>query len=1013
MSLKSTDKKYYYLIIILGLVIHTSLFFFTFDDTYDIFVHIFFADHYENSWFDTWDYRWYTGFTVTSYPPLVHQGVALLSKIVGLELGIIIWSCLVVFLIIRGVYYFSLIWVEERAALLASLLAVFSTSIAEALHIFGQMPSLTGSALLLNACPIIYRWLRHDHRSSLFLSFLFFAVISSAHHVTTIFGMVFFVMPVLGVAVFDRVQQKIGDREVSLKTFMVEAIQLIPRLVTFGFAVIAITITVIFPYWYWSKSDPITQVSIPHGSRDSFIDVSSSGLIFFLIPWGVMLFFLPYLFTRIFRKRYIFLFLSLGLLFILGTGGTTPIPRMLLGTTAFEILTLDRFTYWATLIALPFWGLFIFEFLAGGFKNFLINRIGPWSHRLLSILLLGGILISFVAVVNISFFRTLQPSKIDIEPITKFLNKDYHDRWRFLTLGFGDQMAWLSANTDALSVDGNYHSVRRLPEMTSRAVERLENAKYRGEDGIGALRQFLTVPERYHLKFIFSNDQFYDPLLYYSGWRKLQTLENNIVVWEKPDVPPLPSVLPKKEIPPVQRLMWGILPLFFFSLWVLYHIALKIKRSPDYTEYFRIPPVHLLPVKNRLWGVQFIWIVFLALFVLSIKIYQVYETSDYRNPDNLLQAYYHHLDYKDFEKAYKYLDHKTRPELEQFLLQLSLKGGMLSSYAKLDTLVLDKRLIGKDSVQVSASALWITSLMEYTTQENFICHKQNGKWYLLPSSSDPSEPADVLLNQASIDFYGQGRRKALINYTAQRDILDRPEVYVTQSQLIEKDGHYYIVGELLNADNDPAHLSIEGVIYDQFEEKLFSFNARDILNYRLLPKESTPFMINFREEAVSRMNDTTLKDRIPTKFVLFVRSVVTDEKLYKNTAIHLNEIGESKQVLADFYNNGTEEVIIPKIMISQYQDTLLKWVDIKYLPYGVKPQRKLTWDLELSSIDNIKVIHVAKNSDIIINGRERKLPPGFNIESEKNRPKILLNKDGREQFILIHMDGFTSSSYED
>jgi hypothetical protein len=39
-----------------------------------------------------------------------------------------------------------------------------------------------------------------------------------------------------------------------------------------------------------------------------------------------------------------------------------------------------------------------------------------------------------------------------------------------------------------MTVDGNYHSARR-PELTS-PVERLENSKFRGMEGIGSLQQF-------------------------------------------------------------------------------------------------------------------------------------------------------------------------------------------------------------------------------------------------------------------------------------------------------------------------------------------------------------------------------------------------------------------------------------------------------------------------------------------------------------------------------------------
>jgi len=40
---------------------------------------------------------------------------------------------------------------------------------------------------------------------------------------------------------------------------------------------------------------------------------------------------------------------------IFGLGGTTPLPRWLLGR-AYEILTFERFTFWATLLAMPLVG---------------------------------------------------------------------------------------------------------------------------------------------------------------------------------------------------------------------------------------------------------------------------------------------------------------------------------------------------------------------------------------------------------------------------------------------------------------------------------------------------------------------------------------------------------------------------------------------------------------------------------------------------------------------------------
>ena len=55
--------------------------------SYDANFHIFFASHYAQHWFSPWNDKWYAGFSQTTYPPLGHQWIALLSYIFGLKLA--------------------------------------------------------------------------------------------------------------------------------------------------------------------------------------------------------------------------------------------------------------------------------------------------------------------------------------------------------------------------------------------------------------------------------------------------------------------------------------------------------------------------------------------------------------------------------------------------------------------------------------------------------------------------------------------------------------------------------------------------------------------------------------------------------------------------------------------------------------------------------------------------------------------------------------------------------------
>ena len=98
-----SSNKYLITALLIGLAFHGTSIFFTLETTYDALIHLFFADHYANSWFEPWNYKWYTGFTVMSYLPLVHQSIAALSDIGGLKFGLFIMALICIVLFITGV----------------------------------------------------------------------------------------------------------------------------------------------------------------------------------------------------------------------------------------------------------------------------------------------------------------------------------------------------------------------------------------------------------------------------------------------------------------------------------------------------------------------------------------------------------------------------------------------------------------------------------------------------------------------------------------------------------------------------------------------------------------------------------------------------------------------------------------------------------------------------------------------------------------------------------------------
>ena len=878
----------------------------SFRGTYDAWVHIFFGDHYARDWFSTWEPRWYTGFTIVSYPPASHQSIGLVSKLVGLEWAFAFVQLVAVLNVTAGVYRFSLLWVSRRAAGWAAILAVVSSSLAEVVHTFGQLPTTFALGFLLHAQPSVRRWVYGGVRVDFVAGLALLAATTAGHHVTTLFGSVFFTGPTAVRALLDRWGTPVDDEPTGHVTSVRPSLLLpqvsrrlrrtlpaLVRLAVLGASMIGVLVTVVLPYWLWSHSDPILQVPIPHASRNDFLDDTAAGLVFWFVPWIGIALIAPFAFLRAVCGRSWPLAASIGLLTLLGTGGTTPIPRALLGG-AFDILTLDRFTIWATVAILPFAGWAVESLRVGVLADVVRARLGTMALRVGRTAVVAVAIFGCVFAATLTTHRPFQPEPIDPTPIVSFMEKDQHDRWRYLTLGFGDQMAWVGANTTALTVDGNYHSARRLPELTSRSVERLEGAKYRGVPGLGSLQQFLVNPSPYHLKFVFSVDRFYDPLLWASGWQRIGRLDNDVEVWERADVPPLPDVLPVREIPDWQRAMWGVLPLTSVTAGALTLIWLAAGRPlprrvvrwreprPGAGRLLRRIDRRLARSSDRLRGRDELrpqrsaWTSLgrrvdrvveiartpssprtaratsaaLAAGVVAIVLALGSGATASPTPEQRIVAFYEALDFQRFETAHSLLDPSTRPELADYLLAISVRDGLVAGYAELDA-VESTVVVDGDRAEADVELTFVTSVAEYRIDRRHRLVRLDDEWYLEPDDEVTAIGTDELVVRPEITVSAPTGTVVDVGAGDFQALLDRPRLSMGPSTTYRAGERWIVVGTLTNGDVDPADVTVNASLVGDDDVLLASYDAGQSTIHQVLPGETVPYRIDVEGRAGS------------------------------------------------------------------------------------------------------------------------------------------------------------------
>ncbi len=554
-------------ILLVAVLIHLPLFAMQLPlKSYDTNFHIFFASHYVHHWFDPWNAKWFAGFSQTTYPPLPQQWIAVLSWIVGLNWAYMAVQFAAVLLLAVGAYRFALLWVSPRAASYAALASVLLGSESFLVYSAGQLGTTAAAPIYLNALPFFYDWLRYGRARSFFKAVALFAAAAAAHHATLIFGAVFFALPVVALALLDRE----GEERATPVLARTAAITIVTGLV------IAV---VLLPFWIALIKYPVTQTPIPHPSRANYILSPEWAMNYFVVPWGALILALPFILWRgsvIPRLRP--LLLGFWVAFMLGLGGTTPIGSLVLGR-AFEVLTMERFSYWGTLLSLPIVGLLVAD---------LIDRYRIRATVPLAILaaITCGLGVSW------STFKPADAANFDVAPVAQWLNRDGHNSFRYITLGFGNKLSRLAVETDANSVDGESNSARQLPELTKFGGGALTSAKYFGLGGLESLRATLEHADRYGLKWVIVRDPYYDPLLHFAGWRQVDALEDGtITVWAKEGVPPATAMNASLHPPAWQGLLWGTLP-FGTSLVAIFAVCIPSGRQ-------RSSATHDVPVSGQ------------------------------------------------------------------------------------------------------------------------------------------------------------------------------------------------------------------------------------------------------------------------------------------------------------------------------------------------------------------------------------------------------------------------------
>jgi len=419
----------------------------------------------------------------------------------------------------------------------------------------------------------------------------------------------------------------------------------------------------------------------------------------------------------------------------------------------------------------------------------------------------------------------------------------------------------------------------------------------------------------------------------------------------------------------------------------------KIVKASEYLNY----NIAYRKFSRGLLKITHIWSAFLAVIVL-LGMYLFYLKNDsQRSPENAIIAYYDALDFKEFEKAHQLIDPNSNMPIAQYMLEISVTDGLLSSYAKLESI---QTIITNQTDSLATAKVltdWITPLEKISKTYYKTLVKRDKKWFLEPDALDLDLPPDQLYSGNSTAYFNQGRRRITTEQTHHEDVLKQPVLEILKAKLVKYENHYALIGEIQNIDNVPADIVLKGTLYNDDNKELATYNAKYHIKHKLMPKEVTSFKINFEGIAWSKTQDSIPKtfnpdeftpvkfSEQPTKFNIQAAGNVSGSDLYKDVALSSLDY-ENSTLKGSLFNSGLQEVTVPQLLLTYYdEDKNLIWVDHKFIEEGIRQERKQDFDFLIKSPSQLIVIN-DNMTNCFVNGL-----PNAHI-SDKIVPNRIINQ---------------------
>ena len=310
------------------------------------------------------------------------------------------------------------------------------------------------------------------------------------------------------------------------------------------------------------------------------------------------------------------------------------------------------------------------------------------------------------------------------------------------------------------------------------------------------------------------------------------------------------------------------------------------------------------------------------------------------SPESAVQKLYAQVKDRDYRGAYEFIANQNEVDEQTFEDRLAGIHNSLRTYSTLQNVDTHVLHAGDNEALVRADVEWATAVGAlHSSRDLKVVRSENGKWRVdWPAEKPQRVPPQVIpVNYLRWDVIQRGPYD---DWGVQN--VDAPKVNIVSMNAIQNGDAVMVMGEIVNQDTVPGFVSVGATLIAKDNSVLGEESAFDHISHTLLPKEVSPFRIDFPGVKLEQVKSV----RMRTNSMLVPASadpVISVE----HQRIETDARGR-KVLRGELVNQSGQTVNIPHVLATFYnKNAKVMWVSDAYVDKALLPQTPVPFAVDI------------------------------------------------------------------